>query len=115
MSSTGLGGRPLWRVATGAGAAGLGVLFIALGAGALSKNGSCVTPSTAMPGACAVMTRQDGQRSTLLFDGVTPGVPLLVIGGALAVGGAVLIALPGRGKMTAGLSLWPRTTTGLAR
>lgn len=114
-NGTVLGGRPLWRVATGAGAAGLGVVFIALGAGALSKNGSCVTPSTTMTGACAVMTRPDGQRSTLLFDGVTPGVPLLVIGGALAIGGAVLIALPGRGKTTAGLSLWPRATTGLAR
>ena len=110
-----LGGRPLWRVAAGGGAAGLGVLFIALGAGALSAHGSCVTPSSSMPGSCAVMTRPDGQRSTLLLDGVTPGVPLLVLGGALAIGGAVLIALPGRNKTTAGLRLLPTNTTLLAR
>ena len=110
-----LGGRPLWRVAVGGGAAGLGVLFIALGAGALSAHGGCVTASTSMPGSCAVMTRSDGQRSTLLLDGVTPGVPLLVLGGALAIGGAVLIALPGRNRTTAGLRLQPSNMTLLAR
>lgn len=108
-------GRPLWRVAAGGAAAGLGVLFVGLGAGALSQNGSCVTPSAAGMGQCKPMTRSDGQLSILLVDGVTPGVPLLVVGGALLVGGAVLIALPGREKSTAGLNRLQATAAGLAR
>jgi tetratricopeptide (TPR) repeat protein len=108
-------GRPLWRVAAGGAAAGLGVLLVGLGAGALSAHGGCVTPSPVGMGLCSPMTRPDGQRSILLVDGVTPGVPLLVVGGALLVGGAVLLALPGREKSTAGLNRLQANATWLAR
>ena len=72
MSSTVLDGRPLWRVATGAGPQDSRCCSSPWGQSAIEK-WQLRDPSTAMPGACAVMTRPDGQRSTLLFDGVTPG------------------------------------------
>jgi hypothetical protein len=91
-----LWGRPLWRLSVGAGAFGLGALFIGIGAGAVSANGRCVTPSMSAVGLCAAMIDADGQRSTVVLDGITPGVPLLVIGSLLAVGGVVLAVLPPR-------------------
>lgn len=93
--------RPLWRVGTGVGLIGLGAVLAAVGGATLAKHGSCVTPSMTDPDLCASMLREDGQRSTLLVDGVTPGVPLLVIGGAAVVAGVVMIALPHRGTKTA--------------
>lgn len=94
-------GRPLWRIVAGGAAAGVGVVFVGLGAAALAGDGRCLTPSPAGMGLCSPMTRPDGQRSILLTDGVTPGVPLLVVGGALLVGGVVLLALPAREKARA--------------
>lgn len=94
-------GRPAWRVGAGLGLTAVGALMIGLGAGALSAHDSCVSSSALLPGACATMVRPDGQRSTLLYDGLTPGVSLLVVGGVVAIGGVVLIALPSREKQTA--------------
>lgn len=93
--------RPLWRVGTGAALIGLGTVLAAVGGATLAKHGSCVAPSMLDADLCAAMVREDGQRSTLLVDGLTPGVPLLVIGGAVAVAGVVMIALPHRGTKTA--------------
>lgn len=89
-------GRPAWRVGLGFGGIGLGGLLIGLGAGALSVNGQCVTPSQTSPGFCATQMLPDGQSGISLFDGVRVGAPLLATGGVLAVAGIVLIALPGR-------------------
>jgi hypothetical protein len=88
--------RPAWRIAAGASALGVGALFVGLGAGALSADGRCVTPDSMNPDLCAVMNYPDGSRTTMLIDSQATGIGLLVSGGLLVVGGAVLIALPGR-------------------
>lgn len=89
-------GRPAWRVGLGFAALGLGGVLVGLGAGALSVNGQCVTPSETSPGFCATQTLADGQTGVSLFDGVRVGAPLVATGGVLAVAGIVLLALPGR-------------------
>lgn len=99
-----LWGRPTWRVGLGLGALGAGALFVGIGAGALSANGRCVNPSPTSPDLCMGQIREDGQRSALVLDGITPGVPLVVVGSLLAVGGVVLIALPSRSTRSARLN-----------
>lgn len=89
-------GRPTWRVALGLSAAGVGGGLLGLGIGALSANESCVTPSVTFEMQCATELRPDGQRRVLLVDGLTPGIPLVVSGGLLLVGGIVLFAWPPR-------------------
>lgn len=75
--------RPRWRFAVG-GAAGLAGLGIAgLGISALAVNGGCIDPQH--PGGC-----------TLDYATTGIGAGLLAGGLALAVGGAVLVALPPR-------------------
>lgn len=96
-------GRPTWRVGLGLGALGAGAILIGIGAAAVAANGRCVTPSETSPELCAGQLRTDGQRSTFVLDGITPGVPMLVVGGLLAVGGVVLVALPWRRAKTARL------------
>lgn len=81
---TGAGRRPLWRIATGAGLIGAGVLLVGLGGSALSVNGSCQDPQ-ADPASCSPYYQTTGV-----------GAGLLVGGAVLAIGGAVLIALPAK-------------------
>lgn len=87
--------RPLWRIAVGAGAIGIGGVLMGLGGGALSADGKCRTPDETAPDLCMATVNGDGIRTTMLIDGKATGIGLLVSGGLLAVGGAVLIALPG--------------------
>jgi hypothetical protein len=80
--------RPLWRLATGAAALGVGALFVGLGASALAVDGHCVNNGPAgevLPPNCA------DQR---FYMTATPGIGLTVSGAVLMVGGAVLLALP---------------------
>jgi hypothetical protein len=89
-------GRPVYRIVLGASALGLGLVSLGLGAGAVAGNGTCVSASDAATGMCALMTRPDGSQFTRVFDGLTPGIPLLVVGAALTAGGIALIAVPPR-------------------
>jgi hypothetical protein len=89
-------GRPLYRVALGASALGVGAVLLGVGIGALAVNGQCVTPSDTNPDQCAVVTHTDGVPYTRVLDGLTPGIPLLLIGVGLAAGGIALIAVPPR-------------------
>lgn len=94
-------GRPAWRVGVGAGAAAVGGVLFGIGIGALAAHGRCVTPSENFAGRCAAQLEPDGLRSTVVLDGITPGVPLLVSGALLLTGGVLLIALPSRAKKSA--------------
>lgn len=76
--------RPLWRIITGAGLIGAGVLLVGLGGSALSVHGSCQDPM-GDPATCSPYYQTTGV-----------GAGLLAGGGALALAGAVLIALPPR-------------------
>lgn len=89
-------GRPLYRVAIGGTMLGVGAVLLGVGVAALAGHGQCVNPSDANPDQCAVFTQPDGTLYTSVRDGVTPGVPLLVIGVGLAAGGIALIAVPPR-------------------
>ncbi len=73
------------RIGLGVAAMTLGLGVGALGIGALNLHGSCVDPPTAPNGACRE-----------IFQTRPAGVALLVLGGVLLGGGAVLVALPGR-------------------
>ncbi len=106
-------GRPTWRVALGVSTAGVGGVLVGLGIGALAVNETCVSPSMAFEMQCATELRSDGQRRALLLDGLTPGIPLLVGGGLLLVGGIVLAAWPARPP--AGRAPRRAATTALAR
>jgi len=88
-------GRPAWRIAVGASAIGVGAVLMGLGGGALSADGKCRTVDEMSPDRCAAMVNSQGMLTTMLIDGKSTGIGLLVGGGIIAVGGAVLIALPG--------------------
>ncbi len=70
--------RPLWRIALGASAIGVGVLIGGFGVSGLIQDGKCADPL------CQTY-----------FDTRNKGVGLLAAGGVLAIGGSVLLALPG--------------------
>ena len=89
-----IGGRPVYRVVLGASALGVGLTLLGLGVGALSANGQCVTPSDSSVNQCALLYGPDGAPYTRVLDGLTPGIPLLVVGVALSAGGIALIAVP---------------------
>lgn len=89
-------GRPVYRVALGASFLGVGAALLGVGIGALAFHGHCVTPSDTSPDQCAVITQPDRAPFTRVFDGLTPGIPLLLIGVGLAAGGIALIAVPPR-------------------
>ena len=97
-------GRPLWRVGVGFGAMAVGGVLIGLGGGALSVNGRCVDDSVSFTGKCATQTGADGTRTAAIVDGITPGVPMLVTGIVLFVGGITLIAVPSRTPKSARLA-----------
>ena len=90
--------RPKWRLALGLSAAGAGGVLLGFGIAALAANDSCVHPSPTFPGQCATEIGPDGQRRALLVDGLTPGIPLVVSGGLLVVGGIMLAAWPARAE-----------------
>jgi hypothetical protein len=81
---SGDGRRPLWRIAVGASLIGAGGLLVGLGGSALAVNGRC-QDSQADPQTCSPYYQTTGVGSGLLVGGL-----------ALSIGGAVLIALPGR-------------------
>lgn len=85
--------RPAWRLATGGVTLGLGALFAGLGAGALVKDGQCVTTSDT--GLCVASSGADGMRTAQVYDSQGVGIGLLASGATLLVVGAVLLALPG--------------------
>ncbi|MFO0580415.1 MAG: PEGA domain-containing protein [Polyangia bacterium] len=88
--------RPLWRIAAGSAAIGVGALLAGFGASALAIDGTCVEPAVA-----PALTCRD------LFDTRGQGIGLLTSGLLVAAGGAVLLALPpSRGK-TAAVALRP--------
>ena len=72
------GARPVWRIALGASAIGVGVLIGGFGVSGLVEDGRCADPL------CQTY-----------FDTRNKGAGLLAVGGVLAIGGAVLLALPG--------------------
>jgi hypothetical protein len=76
--------RPRWRLAAGGAMLGGGVLFLGFGGGALAVAGDCI--SEAAPPA---------QRCDRLYDTRGLGTGLTIVGAALSVTGAVLLALPG--------------------
>jgi hypothetical protein len=77
--------RPLWRLAVGGAAVGVGVIVLGFGLSALGVNGQCVLSATPPATQCR-----------RLFDTVPVGAGLTVTGLAVAAGGVVLIALPPR-------------------
>lgn len=79
--------RPLWRYAVGGSALGAGVLLIGFGAAGLAANGTCAVDELPAGAACP------RAYSTLGVGGALVGV-----GSALAVIGAVTIAIPPRGR-----------------
>lgn len=75
------------RIGLGAAAMALGLGVGGLGIGALSLHGSCLDPPISPNGTCRE-----------IYQTKPAGVALLVLGGVLLGGGAVLVALPGRQK-----------------
>lgn len=78
--------RPLWRLLTGGVAIGAGAVLVGFGISALAINGHCLeSPLSAPTSTCSTVYKTTGT-----------GGALVGLGGALMVGGAVLIALPPR-------------------
>lgn len=75
--------RPIWRLATGGVLLGAGLLAAGFGASALSVDGSCDLEADPL------------SPCTRLYSTGTIGISLIATGAALAVVGAVLVALPG--------------------
>lgn len=89
-------GRPAWRVGVAGGAVAVGGLLFGLGVGALAAHGRCLMPSQAFAGQCATQLDASGNRSTVVLNGVTAGVPMFLSGVLLITGGALLFFLPNR-------------------
>ena len=77
------GPRPLWRILTGSGLMALGVAGIGIGATGLAWNGQC-TEATDPMRACREV-----------YSTLPTGIGFTVSGSLLAIGGAILVALPG--------------------
>lgn len=76
--------RPLWRIAAGASAIGVGVLMLGFGAAGLAVHDSCAVDNAPI-GMCP-----------RAYNTLGVGAGLVGAGGALAIAGTVLIALPPR-------------------
>lgn len=83
-------GRPAWRIALGLSSLGVGALLLGFGGSAAYFDRSCVSG--------------DPANCPQLLDTRAPAIGLSVSGGALAIAGLTLLALPG-----------PRTAGGVAR
>lgn len=77
--------RPLWRPIAGAVTLGGAALLLGFGAGALAVTGSCVVPLSQTDEVCPRM-----------YDTTRLGAGLTASGGALALSGVLLVALPSR-------------------
>lgn len=77
--------RPLWRPILGSVMLGGAALFLGFGAGALAVHGSCATSLS-----------YDDELCPRFYDTASLGAGLTATGGALAVGGVLLLALPTR-------------------
>lgn len=77
--------RPLWRPILGTVMLGGAALFLGFGAGALAVHGSCATSLSSADELCP-----------RFYDTASLGAGLAGAGGALALGGALLLALPPR-------------------
>lgn len=97
-------GRPLWRLISGGVAIGAGAVLVGFGSSALAINGHCLdAPLSPATSTCPTVFKTTGT-----------GGALLGIGGALMVGGAVLIALPPKTAKTP-KEVPPAPLEGLAR
>lgn len=76
-------GRPLWRLLSGGIAIGAGVVLLGFGASAVSINGQCVDRTITNLVNCQTV-----------YKTAAVGGTLMGLGGALMIGGAVMIALP---------------------
>lgn len=86
--------RPAWRIGAGAAAMGAGALVLGFGISALAVDGRCTVGTFSTPAPAAGDTTCPATYSTL-----GKGVGLSVVGGLLAAGGAVLVAIPGPRRM----------------
>lgn len=75
--------RPVWRIALGASLIGAGVLLGGFGVSGLVQHG-----------------KPADDQGRIYFDTQDKGIALLAVGGLFAVGGAILIALPGPRRKT---------------
>lgn len=75
--------RPVWRIALGASLIGAGVLLGGFGVSGLVQHG-----------------KPADDQGRIYFDTQDKGIALLAVGGLFAVGGAILIALPGPSRKT---------------
>lgn len=83
-------GRPLWRLLSGGVAIGAGAVLVGFGGSALAINGHCLdSPLSAPTPTCPTV-----------FSTTGTGGALIGIGGALMIGGAVMIALPPKAAKT---------------
>lgn len=78
-------GRPAWRLATGGVLLGTGVLLAGFGISAFSVNGGCADAVAPLPDA----------ECDYFYSTRAVGGALLGVGAAAAIGGVVLLALPG--------------------
>lgn len=76
--------RPRWRIVVGAVGLAAGAVLVGYGARALSAHGACGAPPENAGGECAQ-----------IYSTLSVGVPLVAVGGLVAVAGATLIAVPG--------------------
>lgn len=87
--------RPVWRKVLGSLALGAGAAQIGVGAWALLRNGSCVTPSAVGMDLCEPMPGSNGQQVAQVVNSTGMGAALLATGGVFVIGGIVLLAVPG--------------------
>lgn len=84
--------RPLWRIVTGSLLVAGGLLNIGIGGAALAVDGKCAEPFS-------LSTAGDATSCTAQYSGTSVlGAALIPVGGALLIGGTLLIALPPKKK-----------------
>jgi hypothetical protein len=96
LSTEGLGQakRPMWRLAVGGAAIGVGVGMLGLGIAALYLDNRCVDSGQPSLGDPFANCRPDVLSEARFYQTQSLGIGLTVVGSALAIGGAVLVALP---------------------
>lgn len=98
LSTEGLGQpkRPAWRLAVGGAAIGVGVGILGLGIAALYLDNRCVGSGEPSMGDVFANCKTDVPNQAKFYQTQSLGIGLTVVGSALAIGGAVLVALPPR-------------------
>ena len=98
LSTEGLGSpkRPVWRLAVGGAAIGVGVGMLGLGIAALYLDNRCVDSGQPSLGDPFANCRADALSEAKFYRTQSLGIGLTVVGSALAIGGAVLVALPAK-------------------